>query len=109
MASSQEFVDKVCSNISEAGAISYRKMMGEYVIYCDGKVIGLAADNTFYVKVTDGGWAMLGGAAVFAPPYPGAKDHFVIDAAGMDRALLNGLASITYDELPAPKPKKKKK
>lgn len=109
MASSQDFVDMVCSSISGAGGATYRKMMGEYVIYCDGKVVGLITENTFYLKITDGGWAMLGGDAVLAPPYQGAKDYFVIDAVNTGRALLSDLVSVTYDELPAPKSKKKKR
>ncbi len=50
MASKQEFVDYVCEQIAQAGVITYRKMFGEYSIYCNGKVVGLICDNMFYIK-----------------------------------------------------------
>ncbi len=55
MASSLDFVHYICQQIDGAGMISYRKMFGEYAIYCDGKVIGLICDNQFFVKKTTAG------------------------------------------------------
>lgn len=106
MASSLEFVEYVCSQIGGAGDISYKKMFGEYGIYCDGKVIGVVCDNQLFVKKT------AAGAAVYpdcgeAAPYTGAKAHFVIDSVD-DQELMAKFIRATWEELPMPKPKKKK-
>ncbi|MDR0887865.1 MAG: TfoX/Sxy family protein, partial [Candidatus Methanoplasma sp.] len=94
------------SRISDAGNISYRKMMGEYAMYCDGKVIGFICDDIFFLKITDGGMAMLGDP-ITGPPYPGAKDYLIIDPE-QDEKFISSLISVTWDELPASKPKKSK-
>ena len=52
MASTVEFVEYVCDQISGAGSITYKKMFGEYGIYCNEKIIGLICDNQFFVKKT---------------------------------------------------------
>ena len=76
MASTQEFVDYVCAQISGAGTVTYKKMFGEYGVYCDGKLSILICDNMVYLKMTEAGAAMLGDQAVMAPPYQGAKPCF---------------------------------
>ncbi len=106
MASSLDFVEYVCDQIGGAGEIGYRKMFGEYGIYCNGKIIGVICDNQFFVKKTEAG------AKIFpdceeAAPYTGAKPHFLIGDVD-DRDLMGGFISATYKELPEPKPKKKK-
>ncbi|MBE6023724.1 MAG: TfoX/Sxy family protein [Cellulosilyticum sp.] len=106
MASSLEFVEYVCDQISDAGNIAYKKMFGEYGIYCNGKIIGLICDNTFYVKKTKAGEQVIGELEE-ASPYTSAKPHFVIENLE-DRAVLAEFIRQTYEELPLPKPKKKK-
>lgn len=106
LASNLDFVEYVCDQISGAGSISYKKMFGEYGIYCDGKVIGVICDNQFFVKKTEAG-AVLYPDCEEAAPYTGAKLHFVIDCVD-DGELMARLIRATCDELPAPKPKKKK-
>lgn len=106
MASSLDFVEYVCEQIGGAGEIAYRKMFGEYGIYCNGKVIGVICDNQFFVKKTESGAAICPNCEE-ASPYTGAKAHFLIDCVD-DRNLMTRFTSATYDELPAPKPKKKK-
>ncbi|WP_425756865.1 TfoX/Sxy family protein [Ihubacter sp. rT4E-8] len=106
MASSLDFVEYVCGQIGGAGEITYKKMFGEYGVYCNGKIVGVICDNQFFVKKTEAG------AAVYpdckeASPYTGAKLHFVIDSVD-DRNLMARFISATYNELPFPKPKKKK-
>lgn len=104
MASSLDFVEYVCEQIGGAGAVTYRKMFGEYGIYCDGKVIGVICDNQFFVKVTEAGAEILPDCPQ-AAPYTGAKPHFLIDCVE-DREQMARLISATCDTLPAPKPKK---
>ncbi len=106
MSTSQDFVDFVAEQMSGAGAISKRKMMGEYVVYCQEKVIALICDNKLFIKPTDAGRNFLAGELVEAPPYPGAKNFFLIEDRLEDRDFLTQLIKISYPELPAPKLKK---
>lgn len=106
MASSLDFVEYVCGQISNAGEIIYKKMFGEYGIYCNEKFIGVICDNQFFVKKTKAGEIVCPGCEE-GPPYEGAKSHFVIDSLE-DCDLMARLITATYEELPAPKPKKKK-
>jgi TfoX/Sxy family transcriptional regulator of competence genes len=107
MASELEFVEYVCDQMSEAGRITYRKMFGEFAIYCDGKLVGLVCDDRLFVKPTPGGRAFIG-APVEAPPYPGAKPSFPIEDRLDDREWLTGLVEVTARELPTPRPKRAK-
>lgn len=107
MASDQDFVDFVVDQMNGAGAISFRKMFGEYAVYCDGKVVALICDNQVFVKQTAGGKAYIGDV-VEAPAYPGAKMSFLIDNFE-DRQWFSELIRITAAEIPMPKPKKKKR
>jgi TfoX/Sxy family transcriptional regulator of competence genes len=106
MASDLEFVEYVCEQIGGAGDISYLRMFGEYGIYCDARIIGLICDNQFFLKITERGRALLPEVNE-APAYPGSKPYFVIDALE-DKEALSAAVRAAYDELPAPKPKKKK-
>lgn len=106
MASKLEFVEYVCEQISGAGTITYRKMFGEYGVYCNGKIIGLICDNQFFLKITKTGKNLLH-EVIEAPAYKGAKPSFLIESLD-DRDYLSELVSATYEELPVPKPKKKK-
>ena len=55
MASRPEFVQYIADQLTGAGTITYRKMFGEYGIYCDGKIFGVICDDQFFVKVTEAG------------------------------------------------------
>lgn len=107
MASDQSFVEFVANQMSATGNISYRKMFGEYAVYCDGKVVALVCDNQLFVKPTEAGRSYIGDVCE-APPYPGAKMYFLIEDAFEDREWISGLIRITAKELPLPKPKSKK-
>ncbi len=107
MASGLDLVEYVCEQIGGAGEITYKKMFGEYGIYCNEKIIGVICDNQFFVKKTEAG-ASICPDCEEAAPYTGAKAHFVIDSVD-DRNLMAKFILATYDELPISKPKKKKK
>jgi TfoX/Sxy family transcriptional regulator of competence genes len=107
MASSKEFVDFVLDQIENAGVIEAKKMFGEYGLYVDGKIIGLICDDKLFIKPTVAGRAYIKNI-VEAPPYEGAKPSFLIEERIEDRKWLSELIRITYNELPEPKPKKKK-
>lgn len=106
MASTQAFVDFIATQAEEAGTITFRKMFGEYALYCNGKVVALICDDQLFVKPTQAGRAFIK-EVVEAPPYPGAKLYFLISDKCEDRKWLSHLIRITAEELPTPKPKKK--
>lgn len=105
MASDEVFIEFIAGQMENAGFIAYRKMFGEYAIYCCNKVVALICDNKLFVKPTAGGRAYIGNV-VEAPPYPGAKLYFLIGDAYEDQEWLCGLIKLTAQELPFPKPKR---
>ncbi|PKM61267.1 MAG: competence protein TfoX [Firmicutes bacterium HGW-Firmicutes-4] len=111
MGTSKEFADYVCDQLMAAGNISCKKMFGEYGVYLDEKIVGLICDNQLFLKKTEAGQVMIEdhlGAVEEGLPYPGAKPQFLIDSLD-DREWLAELLRASYQELPMPKPKKKKK
>ncbi|EPY2273007.1 TfoX/Sxy family protein [Clostridium sporogenes] len=106
MASNIEFVEYVCDQISDAGNITYKKMFGDYGVYCNEKIIGLICDNQFFLKITKAGRELLH-EVIEAPAYKGAKLSFLIEFLD-DREYLSKIVFATYKELPMPKPKKKR-
>jgi TfoX/Sxy family transcriptional regulator of competence genes len=108
MASKQSTVDYLCEQITQAGSIRYRKMFGEYAIYCDEKVVALVCDDQLFLKPTQAGKELIEDLEE-APPYPGAKMYYLISPdLWEDRDYLSKLISTTASELPLPKAKKKK-
>ncbi|MCE9647280.1 MAG: TfoX/Sxy family protein [Chloroflexi bacterium] len=107
MSSSQGTVDFVIARMLGAGEVSYKKMFGEYGIYCDGKMVASVCDDQLFIKPTPGGKSFIG-ETVETPPYPGAKPAFLISAEKIrDGKWLSELARITAAELPLPVKKKK--
>ena len=106
MSSDLNFVKFIAEQMKDAGNISFRKMFGEYAIYCNQKVVALVCDNQLFVKPTEAGRSFIGDA-VEAPPYPGAKMYFLIEDKIENREWLSELIRVTADELPEPKRKKK--
>lgn len=108
MASDIEFVKFVSDQVDESCEVTYRMMFGEYALYSKGKVVALICDDQLFVKPTDAGRSYIG-EVVEAPPYPGAKNSFLIGDQIEDGDWLTQLITLTEAALPAPKPKKKKK
>ena len=104
MASSKEYLDFILEQLSDLDNISYRAMMGEYIIYYRGKVIGGIYDDRFLVKPTKSAVAMMPNADMELP-YEGAKEMLLVDDEE-NRELLHKLLEAMYEELPAPKKKK---
>ncbi len=105
MASEQNFMNYVVDQIGAAGQVSWRKMFGEYAVYCNERVVALVCDNQFFLKPTAGTRALLG-QVTEAPPYPGAKPYWLLADQLDDRELMVRLVRMTASELPLPKPKK---
>ncbi len=107
MASNHEFVEYAVDQMDDAGQITAKKMFGEYGIYCDGTFFALICDNKLFIKPTGAGRNYIE-SLTEAPPYPGAKNYFLIEEKLDDRDWLIGLVQCTVGELPPPKPKRKK-
>ena len=106
MATSKEYLSYILEQLGEIGDISHRAMMGEYVLYYKDKVIGGLYDNRFLVKPVKSAVALLPDAPM-ETPYKGAKDMLMIEDVE-NHVLMAELMDAMYDELPAPKPKKKR-
>lgn len=104
MASRPEFVQYLADQLCDAGVITYRKMFGEYGMYCNGKIFALICDDQFYVKITNAG-RMMACDLEEAPPYEGAKPYFLIENVD-DREFMTAFVRETCSELPMPAPKK---
>lgn len=105
MKSTQEFVAYACAQMQGAGEINSRKMMGEYCIYCDGKLLGLICENQLFIKITQAGLDLLPDA-LQAPPYEGSKPYLAVSDLLEQPELLCTLLRATWEMLPMPKPKK---
>ena len=103
MASSREYLDFIMEQLSESEDVSYRAMMGEYIIYYRGKAVGGIYDDRFLVKPTKSAAAMMPDAELELP-YEGAKEMLLVDNVE-NREFLRDLLEAMYDELPAVKKK----
>ncbi len=104
MSSTREYLDFVLEQLSALDGVRTRAMMGEYVLYCRGRVIGGVYDDRLLLKPTPGALRLLedeGRSLQYDVPYPGAKELLVADVD--DRELCSRLAAVIADELPAPK------
>ena len=107
MASRPEYVEFIAEQLQEAGTITYRKMFGEYGLYCNGKIFAVICDDQLFIKMTGAGRELCPDL-LEAPPYEGAKNYFLVEDVE-NREMLIQLVSATCEELPEPKPKKRRK
>ncbi len=106
MATTADFIEYVCEQISGVGVVRYRKMFGEYMVYVNDKPILLVCDNTVFVKRLDCIAETMKHAEI-GFPYPGAKEHYIIDIDNI--ALSKEVVGILEPVTPLPKSAKKKK
>lgn len=104
MASSKDYLEYVLDQLSSLDDISYRAMMGEYIIYYQGKIVGGIYDDRFLVKPTKSALDLMPDASRELP-YEGAKEMLLVEDID-DRDFLNELLNAIVYELPAPKKKK---
>ena len=105
MASNKDYLEYILELLSDLDDISCRAMMGEYIIYYRGKVVGGIYDDRFLVKPVKSAVAMMPDADMELP-YEGAKEMLLVDNVE-NREFLCNLLETMYDELPAPKKRKK--
>ena len=103
MASSKEYLDFILDQLSDLDDISYRAMMGEYIIYYRSKIVGGIYDDRFLVKPVKAAITMMPEAEMEVP-YEGAKEMLLVDDVE-NRRFLRELLEAMYNELPAPKKK----
>ena len=103
MASSKEYLDFILEQLSELEEITYRSMMGEYIVYYRGKIVGGIYDDRFLVKPVKSAIAYMPNAK-YELPYDGAKEMLLVDDAD-NKEYLTGLFNSMYKELPALKRK----
>lgn len=104
MASSKEYLDYITEQLSDLEEVTYRAMMGEYIIYYRKKIVGGIYDNRFLVKYTKSAADMMPNTDLELP-YDGAKEMLRVDDVD-NKAFLKKLLEEMYDELPAAKKKK---
>ncbi len=105
MASSKEYLDFILEQLSELTDITYRAMMGEYILYYRGKIVGGIYDDRFLVKPVKAAIDLLPNAE-YELPYEGAKEMLLVDDVDSKERLAE-LFNSMYEELPTPKVKKK--
>ena len=106
MASTKAYLDFVLEQLAGAEEIAFRPMMGEYVLYCRGKVVGGVYDDRLLLKPTPSALLLMPDAERDIP-YDGAKEMLVadVDDAARTCRVIEAIAA----DLPAPKPKRKEK
>lgn len=105
MASSKNYLNYILESLSDLPDISYRPMMGEYVLYYQGKVFGGIYDNRLLVKLVPSALSYLKNP-IFDFPYEGAKQMILVDELE-DKVFLSGLIKAVFKDLPTVKEKKK--
>ena len=105
MSCSTQYLEFVLDLLGELEDVAHRKMMGGYVLYYRGKVIGGIYDDRFLLKVTPASERLLPDAPR-ATPYEGAKEMLLVEVE--DRGTLHDVVDAMWEELPAPKKRKKK-
>ena len=103
MASSKEYLEFIIEQLSLLEDITYKAMMGEYIIYYRGKIVGGIYDDRFLVKQTKSSLKLMPDADLELP-YEGAKEMLMVDEVD-NREFLRELFDAMYPELPAPKKK----
>ena len=105
MASSKDYLEYILEQLSDLDDISYRAMMGEYILYYRGRIFGGIYDNRFLVKPVNAALSMMPNADRELP-YDGAKEMLLVDDVE-NRDFLKELVEAMYEELPAPKKRRK--
>lgn len=105
MATTNEYAAFVADSVQQAGHVRTRQLFGEYMVYINDKPLLLVCDNTVYVKMKPEVAPLLGDAPT-GFPYPGAKEHYVLDID--NRALCLKVVETLERVTPLPKPRRRK-
>lgn len=105
MSTTKEYLGFILEQLSSVDGITHRQMMGEYIVYHNGKIAAYLCDDRLLVKPVPSAVRLMPNA-VYEPPYEGAKDMLLVENVD-DREFLKKLFEEMYEELPEPKRKKK--
>lgn len=109
MATDAKTIAFILDQAAGAGDVTARRMFGEYGLYCAGRMVAVVCDDRLFVKPTEAG-RRLAPDAEEVPPYPGARPSLLVDAGRWDDGeWLGELLRATAAELPAPKPKARRR
>jgi TfoX/Sxy family transcriptional regulator of competence genes len=108
MASSINTIQYICDQAGLGRRLTHRRMFGEYALYVDDKVVAFVCDDQLFLKPTAEGRAFLG-TVVEAPPYPTAKNYFLLATEVDDPERLKEAMTVTAAALPPPRPKAKRR
>lgn len=108
MATTKEFHDHIVGSLQRVGDITTRKMMGEYLVYYRGRLVGDICDNCLFLKPTEAVLRLMPGAER-GYPYEGSKTLMVMVEEVENTELMTEVLNAMYEELPQPKKKKKSK
>ena len=106
MASSKEFLEYILEQLSEVEEITYRAMMGEYIIYYKGRIAGGIYDDRLLIKPVKSAIDYVSDIR-YEVPYEGAKEMLLVDEVD-SKEFLTKLFETMYDELPSPKTKEQR-
>lgn len=104
MSCTTDYIEFVSEKLRPLGEVTSRKMMGDYVIYVNGKCVITACDNNAYIKKLHAIEELMKDAECGCP-YPGAKEAYILDFADMNKVIK--VIEAAWEALPYPKPKKK--
>ena len=104
MASRKEYLEFILEQLSDLEDITYKAMMGEFILYYRGKIVGGIYDDRLLVKPVKAAVSYMP-TATYELPYEGSKEMLLVENVD-NREFLTGLFNAMYDELPAPKKKK---
>lgn len=107
MATTREYMDFILEQLSELDGITYRRMMGEYIIYYKEKIAAYVCDNRLLVKILPSSERLLPDARR-EPPYDGARDMLLVEDVE-NKEFLRTLFDTMYPEMTGPKKKRAKK
>ncbi len=105
MATTKEFHDYVLEQLQKAGNVTTRRMMGEYCVYYEGKLVGDICDNTLFLKPTESALRLMPDAER-GYPYEGSKCLMILVEEVENTELMEKVLSAMYEELPMPKKRK---
>lgn len=105
MATTEDYIEFVCSQLPDDGATTRKRMFGEYMVYRSGRPVLLVCDNTVFVKMLPELAALMSGAEC-GFPYDGAKEHYILDIE--DRAHTERVRALLEQLTPLPRPRRKK-
>lgn len=105
MASSKEYLAFILGQLSELEDVTYRAMMGEFILYYRGKIVGGIYDDRLLVKPVRAAIRYMP-TAPYESPYEGAKEMLLVEEVD-DKQFLVGLFNAMHEELPEGKKRKK--